>query len=143
MNQINGLPPRDEQALREIYNLHSAALLGIINNIVQEEKAAELVLEEMFIKIWQDGDSYEDGYQRLFSWLSIKARAAAHNHINTREKINAREKINTKNPDINLPEVFDLIFFKGLSQAAAAEQLNVPVEHVRRDLRNKVLLMRS
>jgi RNA polymerase sigma-70 factor (ECF subfamily) len=137
MNQINGLPPRDEQTLREIYNLHSGALLGIINTIVQDEKAAELVLEEMFIKIWQDADSYEGGYQRLFSWLSIRARAAANHHIATREKINSNDS------SVNLPEVFDLIYFKGLSQAAAAEQLNIPVEHIRRDLRNKVLLMRS
>jgi DNA-directed RNA polymerase specialized sigma24 family protein len=143
MNQINGLPPRDEQTLREIYNLHSAALLGIINTIVQDEKAAELVLEEMFIKIWQDADSYKEGYQRLFSWLSIKARAAAHNHINTKEKINAKENLNVKDHDFNLPEVFDLIYFKGLSQCAAAEKLNIPLEHIRRDLRNKVLSMRS
>ncbi|RZL09236.1 MAG: hypothetical protein EOO89_21875 [Pedobacter sp.] len=139
MNQINSLSVRDEESFIKMFNLYSPALLGIITGITNDQVASEAILEEMFVKIWEQPSLQNEGYQRLFSWLSILAREAALEHQNKLIKsIAGREDI-----DLQLPVLLDLIYFQGLSQAAAAEKLNIPLSQVKSELRNCVLATRS
>ena len=139
MNQINSLGVRDEESFIKMFNLYSPALLGIITGIAHDQVASEAILEEMFVKIWEQPSLQNEGYQRLFSWLSILAREAALEHQNKSIKsIEGREDI-----DLQLPVLLDLIYFQGLSQAEAAEKLNIPLSQVKSELRNCVLATRS
>lgn len=139
MNQINSRSVRDEESFIKIFNLYSPALLGIITGITHDHVASESILEEMFVKIWQQPSLHHEGYQRVFSWLSILAREAATAHLNASNKSTSA----IVNIDAKLPLILDLMYFQGLSQAAAAEKLNIPVEQVKRELRNCVLTSRS
>lgn len=139
MNQINSLSVRDEGSFIKIFNLYSPALLGIITGITHDQVASESILEEMFVKIWQQPSLHHEGYQRVFSWLSILAREAAIEHLNKFHKSTAA----IENIDSQIPLVLDLIYLQGLSQAAAAEKLNIPIEQVKSELRNCVLATRS
>lgn len=139
MNQIYGTIVLDEETFIKIYNLHSPALLGIINRIVQNDEVAESILEDMFIKIWERSTLQHEGYQRLFSWLSIVAKEAALEHSNKSLKITSK----IENTDSNLPAILDLIYYQGLSQSAVAEKLNIPLDQVRIELRSCVMAARN
>lgn len=139
MNQINGLVVQEEETFLKIYTLHSAALLGIINGIVKDKEVAESILEEVFVTIWQQSRLKHQGYQRLFSWLSIVARQAAQEYINKSTKNTAK----FANSSSNLPAILDLIYYQGLSQSAAAEKLNIPLAQVRSELRSCIMATRN
>lgn len=85
---IEKLGRRDPQAFQWLYDQYSAALYGVLLKIVQEEEQAEDLLQEAFIKIWNNLDAYDATKGRLFTWLlnitrntaidSIRASKAAH-----------------------------------------------------------------
>lgn len=139
MNQINGFGVQDEETFLKIYTLHSAALLGIINGIVKDKEVAESILEEVFVEIWQQSRLKPEGYQRIFSWLSIVAREAALEYVN--KSIKDPAEVLTSNS--NLPAILDLIYYQGLSQSAAAEKLNIPLAQVRSELRSCIMATRN
>jgi RNA polymerase sigma-70 factor (ECF subfamily) len=43
-----------------IYDMYSKSLFSVINVLVRIEKKAEDVLQDVFVKIWKNIDSYND-----------------------------------------------------------------------------------
>jgi DNA-directed RNA polymerase specialized sigma24 family protein len=139
MNQIDTFSVRDEESFVTTFNLYSPALLGIINGITHDQVASESILEEMFVKLWEQQNLQHEGYQRLFSWLSIVAREAALEHLNNSPQRSAT----AENSDSKIPKLLDLIYYQGLSQAGAAEKLNLTLAQARSELRSCVLATRD
>src|SRR5687768_12096768 len=54
---VSKLKSRDTVAIQALYDMYSAALLGVISRIVQPSEAAEDLLQETFIKIWNAVES--------------------------------------------------------------------------------------
>lgn len=84
----------DKQALQDLYTLTSAKTLGIITRIVSEKYEAEDVLQEVFIKIWQQCNQYSHSGS-AWGWICILTRNCsldrlrklkAHPHISTDDK---------------------------------------------------------
>lgn len=66
----------DKQALSALYNIAGGKLLGIIVRIVVDRSEAEEVLQEVFIKLWQQKKPLpKEG--SAWPWLCVVARNAA------------------------------------------------------------------
>jgi RNA polymerase sigma factor (sigma-70 family) len=68
---------RDEAAYRWLYTHYSAALYGVLLKVVREEAQAQDLLQEVFIKIWNNLGSYDTQKGRLFTWMLNIARNTA------------------------------------------------------------------
>jgi RNA polymerase sigma-70 factor (ECF subfamily) len=66
----------DARALERLYELHSRGVYSLAMRLLGDSAAAEEVVQETFVKLWRQPDSYRPGRGRLFPWLL----GVAHHH---------------------------------------------------------------
>lgn len=64
----------DQRAFAELYRLTSAHLYAVALRILRESAAAEEVLQESFISIWNHAGSYVAAKSQPFTWLTSIVR---------------------------------------------------------------------
>jgi RNA polymerase sigma-70 factor (ECF subfamily) len=74
---IRRLQARDPEALEELYDRYSPMTFGIIRRIAGDTAAAEDLLQEVFLKIWERAQSFEREKGTLGTWLIALARNRA------------------------------------------------------------------
>ncbi len=140
-----------------------------MHRIVQHEKAAEEVLQDTFIKIWDNIESYDAKKGRLFTWMLNIARNLAIDKTRSKEFSHNRktDSINTSVPIvssdmqveqqirdhglINLlqhlsPEqkiIVHLIYFKGYTHSEVAKEFDIPLGTVKTRLRAALIKLRK
>lgn len=67
----------DESAFAELYDSYSAMLYGIITRIVSDQEDAANLLQDCFIKIWRNIESFDPTKGRFATWLINVARNTA------------------------------------------------------------------
>ena len=166
---VRALKDRDKIAIQALYDMYSAALLGVIFRIVQHSEIAEDLLQDTFVKIWHSAENYDSTKGRLFTWMINIARNLAIDKIRSKDFRNA-----SKNQDIEnnvdfidqqrkvtfnadtmglkdmvtalKPEfksVLDMVYFKGYTHVEAAEELNLPLGTVKTRVRMAILELRK
>lgn len=75
---------RDANALEELYDLYKRLLFGMVISIVKKREEAEDVLQEIFIKIWNKADSFNEDRGNVYSWIVTLARNKAIDRIRSR-----------------------------------------------------------
>lgn len=157
---------RDESGLSYLYQHYSASLNGLILNIVGSEHLAEEVLQQTFLKIWDNIAGYDSTKATLFTWMARIARnnaidkirlkrhqnnqltdslSPAHDQANVVHLSNANidtEKLLNK-IDIKYRSVLDCIYLQGYSQNEAAKKLNLPLGTVKTRVRKAVMILRE
>ncbi|HEX8460116.1 MAG TPA: sigma factor, partial [Segetibacter sp.] len=68
------LKQRDESAFNYLYDHYSGSLYSIILNIVPDRELANDLLQEIFVKIWRQIETYDSSKGRLFTWMLNIAR---------------------------------------------------------------------
>lgn len=67
---------QDKLALQKLYTLTATKLLGLITRIVNDRHEAEDILQEVFVKIWQQAHQY-NGSGSAWGWICVLARHRA------------------------------------------------------------------
>lgn len=163
---VKRLRNRDVTALDYLYDHYSAALFGIIQRTLNNREMAEETLHDVFIKVWNQIDKYDESKGTLFTWMYRIARNQA---IDTRRSrdFKAAEKSNDidnyvtvfeqddrKEDYIGLSEVLHslgdmckklihLNFFMGYSHAEISENENMPLGSVKTKLRTCLKTIRT
>lgn len=160
---------KDERAFTLLYDMYSKSLFGVISNLIKDQEEAEDVLQDVFVKIWKNIDSYNEEKGRLHTWMvnitrntSIdKLRSKGYNnsqknlsadnfvHLlddNTRltnkiDSIGIREFVKKLKP--KCIKIIDLLFFKGYTQQEASEELEIPLGTVKTQNRNCINELRN
>lgn len=166
---ISRLFKKDQQAFSYLYDNYAAALNGVIYRIVQDESIAEDILQEAFIKIWNNFASYDKTKGKLFTWIINIARNLAIDHTRSKGFKNQQKNLEVDkivgyidskkstlfNPDqIGLKtmleklkpeqrEILDLVYFGGYTQAEVAGELNIPLGTVKTRIRMALIQLRS
>ena len=143
----------NEKAFSRIYSMYSEAINGIIYSIVLDSDIAEEVLQDVFVKVWDNSKSYDINKGRFFTWLLNIARNAAIDTTRSKSFKNSKknlsnanfvdilsgsDSLNRKTNAIGLRkyvdalkpmciEIINLLFFKGFTQADAAKTLDIPL----------------
>ncbi|GHA32748.1 RNA polymerase sigma factor SigK [Salinimicrobium marinum] len=154
---IAQLQSGNQKAFERIYQLYSKSIYGIIYNIVRDEKVSEEILQDVFLKIWNNASSYDHDKGRFFTWILNIARNASidkrrsrdfnDNRLNLKSDhfvdiLEARSNISGKMDAIGLQKyidilgpvckkLIDLLFFKGFTQKESAEELQIPLGTVK------------
>lgn len=147
------LRSRDQRAFTILYDNYSAALYGVILKVVRDEDTAADVLQDSFIKVWRNIDSYTSTKGSLFTWLLNVSRNTAIDKIRSQDyqqsqqnqpiessvsMVDRSAQIETQVDAIGLRKVIDtlrpeyrtlieLIYFQGYTQAEVSEELGVPL----------------
>ena len=74
---LHDVARRDRAALRQVYDLTSAKLFGICLRISNDRTAAEDILQEVYIKIWNRAGRFDATRASPVTWLCAIARNAA------------------------------------------------------------------
>jgi len=160
------LKSKSRKAFEYLYDNYSPALYGVIFNVLRNEEASNDALQEVFVKIWNNFDSYDPIKSRLYTWMLNIARNHAIDRL--RSKSTADRKDLKKDKDFverqQQPEQFvegiglrklidhleedqkvviDLLYFQGFTQAEAAEELNIPLGTVKSRVRIAIHKLRK
>ncbi len=147
----------NQRAFERIYELYSESIFGIIYSIVNDEKVAEEILQDVFMKIWENASSYNSDKGRFFTWILNIARNASIDQLRSKSHKNKQKNLKAENfvdilesssnfsgktdaigikKYINIlkpvcKKLIDLLFFKGYTQKETAEQLEMPLGTVK------------
>lgn len=161
---INLLQSGSEKAFEKIYTMYSQSLYGIIFNIIRDETVSEEILQDVFLKIWNNASSYDPEKGRFFTWILNIARNASIDRLRSKDFKNRNSHLKTENftevlesktntagkldaiglqkyVDILEPmckKLIDLLFFKGFTQKESAEELQIPLGTVK--TRNRICI---
>ncbi len=145
--------------------MYSAALYGVVLQIVKVEETAEDVLQEAFVKIWNSFPSYDESKGRLFTWMINICRNLAIDKIRSKQhRVSLRTKEIPTSPradfgaDAFRPEhigvreitqnlspeqkqVIDLMYFEGMTQSEIAEEFGIPLGTVKTRARSAIKVL--
>jgi RNA polymerase sigma-70 factor, ECF subfamily len=75
----------DQRAFAELYRLTSAHLYAVALRILRESAAAEEVLQESFVSVWNHAGSYVAAKSQPFTWLTSIVRNRCLDQLRRRE----------------------------------------------------------
>jgi RNA polymerase sigma factor (sigma-70 family) len=161
------LKSKSRKAFEYLYDNYSPALFGVILNVLHSQEESNDALQEVFVKIWNNFDSYDPEKSRLYTWMLNVARNHAIDRL--RSKNIAQRKDLAKDKDYvsqygagpppftdgiglrklveHLEEeqkiIIDLLYFKGFTQVEAAQELNIPLGTVKSRVRLGIQKLRK
>ncbi|MBT8252482.1 MAG: sigma-70 family RNA polymerase sigma factor [Flavobacteriaceae bacterium] len=155
---VSLLKESDQRAMPLLYENYSDTLYGVIYKVTKDQAMAEDALQETFIKIWRFAHKYDASKAKLFTWLYRIARNTAIDKLRSHNLKFEREiQINDSNvykipvmslnqDAIDLKEhvatldtkyqiVLRALFFEGMTQQEASEELDIPLGTVKSRLK--------
>jgi RNA polymerase sigma-70 factor (ECF subfamily) len=163
------LQNRDQQAFSYLYDNYAAALNGIIYRMVEDRELAEDILQEAFVKIWNNFSSYDTGKGRLFTWMLNIARNLTIDTLRSKgykkqAKISSDENsVGNLSDDGKIAERFDamgirkhlaslkpeqrsiidLAYFNGYTQEEISKEMGIPLGTVKTRMRAAIIELRK
>ncbi|MCP5893875.1 sigma-70 family RNA polymerase sigma factor, partial [Klebsiella pneumoniae] len=81
------------KAFTLLYDMYSKSLYGIIFNLLKDKEESEDVLQEVFVKIWKNIDSYNDSKGRFFTWILNIARNSSIDRLRSKSHNNSLKNL--------------------------------------------------
>lgn len=148
----------DKKALDLLYEYYSDSLYGVILKVVSDEELAQDALQETFVKVWKNSKKYDSKKAKLFTWLYRIAKNTAIDKLRSfNNRFEKEVQIDKSNvyilPTANLnQDVIDLrshvarldekyqivlkaLFFEGMTQQEASEELEIPLGTIKSRLK--------
>ncbi|WP_372753954.1 RNA polymerase sigma factor [Mariniflexile sp.] len=148
----------DKKAITLLYDNYADSLYGVIKKIIADDDTAQDVLQESFIKIWRYAKKYDSDKAKLFTWLYRIAYNTAIDKVRSQKNKDGKEvqidkstvyKISADelNQDVmdmqkhlgSLDEKYQIVlnalFFEGMTQQEASEELDIPLGTIKSRLK--------
>ena len=160
---------KDDKAFTTLYEMYSKNVFGIIYNLLKDKEEAEDVLQEVFIKIWKNIDTYNESKGRLYTWIVNIARNATIDKLRSKGYNNS-QKNSTMDNFVNILDdnsrfinkidsigissfisklkpkciaIIELLFYKGYTQQEASDELEIPLGTIKTQNRNCINDLRN
>lgn len=163
------LQRRNQQAFAYLYDNYAAALNGIIFRLVEDKELAEDILQEAFIKIWNNFSNYDTTKGRLFTWMlnltrnltidTLRSKGykkqskissdenSVSNYADTNATLEKFDGIGIRKQLSNLkPEqrsIIDMAYFNGYTQDEISKEMGIPLGTVKTRMRSAILELRK
>lgn len=145
---ITDLQNGDSRALSALYDNYSGALYGVIIRMCKDEALSQDLLQETFVKIWKNCNSYNPEKGKFYTWAYRIARNTTLNAIRNPSKLIQIEdlsvytnKAEDEKPDIDLTALngsmkkledhhqraLELVYFQGLTHREAHQEMDIPL----------------
>ncbi|WP_406683029.1 RNA polymerase sigma factor [Seonamhaeicola sp. MEBiC1930] len=148
----------DKKAISLLYENYSDSLYGVIKKIITDDEIAQDVLQESFVKIWRYSKKYDASKAKLFTWLyriayntaidkvrSFKNKKGKEVQIETsvvytftadsinQDVLDIKKHLNTLDEKYQI--VINALFFEGMTQQEASDELNIPLGTIKSRLK--------
>jgi RNA polymerase sigma-70 factor (ECF subfamily) len=162
----------DADAFSRLYERTSRVLFALARQILRNDTAAEDLLQDVYVQVWDRARSFDESLGRPITWLMTLTRNRALDRIRSSQRfermIQAAEEETELAEAANVgsePEMdaeqrrlifealrslsaeqrqaLDMAFFGGLTQAEIAEKLNVPLGTIKARIRRGMIQMRD
>lgn len=166
---VSLLQNKDVVAFSYLYDNYSAALFGIIYKMVENKELAEDILQEVFVKIWNNFSNYNSSKGRLFTWMlnitrnlvidtlrskSYKKQVKIQGYENSVDNfienstgtgqfdsLGIRRHLTRLKDDQK--QIIDLAYFSGFTQEEIAKHLSIPLGTVKTRMRTAIMELRK
>ena len=165
-NVIASLQNGDSDALSILYDNYGGALYGVIFRIVRTPSSANELLQDTFLKIWQNRNTYNPQTARLYTWMSTIARNLSINYVNSKDykqqaKVQGADNLVYLHDKTHMPvealdikgnvchlenkyqEVIEYIYFRGYTHQEMSDELNMPLGTVKSRLKIAIRELRK
>lgn len=169
---VGRLQRRDPQALAELYDRYGRIAYGLIHRVVRNAAAAEDLVQETFLRVWNRVHGFDPAKGTLGPWVLTVARNRAIDYLRSvdgRMAQSAFEIEKMEQPSVfndfereimnidrvkllkeafqkltpNQREVLELAYYEGLSQTEMAERLKQPLGTVKTWVRTALKTLRE
>ena len=163
------LQRRDQKAFSYLYDNYCGALNGIICRMVDDTQLTEDILQEAFLKIWNNFSQYDSSKGRLFTWMINLTRNLTIDTLRSKgfkkqQKISRDENSVSNFHDKNTgadkfdtmglrqqvarlkPEqksIIDLAYFNGYTQEEISKEMGIPLGTVKTRMRSAMMELRK
>ncbi len=151
---------QDEQGIEFLYHRYGRYVYGFICQIIKLEDFAEIVLQDTFLKVWNNINSFDAEKGVLLTWMVRIARNTAIDMIRSKnysqmirlvsldnlhsckksttisisvDTIDVRSKV--AKLDAKSSVILNLIYFEGYTSSEVAKELNIPLGTVKSRIR--------
>ena len=160
---------KDEKAFSELYSMYSDSIHGVVYNIVRDNDIATEVMQDVFIKAWDNCETYSSKKGRFFTWILNIARNAAIDKTRSKAFKNSKKNLNSdffvdilesshslddKTDAIGIKKfvtklgkkckaIIEFLYFRGYTQKETSEELDIPLGTVKTRNRNCIKDLRE
>ncbi len=162
------LQTRSEGGFSYLYDHYSNALYGLLLQMTAQPEPAADLLQEVFVKIWNNIEKYDPAIARLYTWMIQITRNTALDYLKSKQH---RNSLRNQTPTdavyeseafavwptsdyIGLRKVLDeldgdkktlveLAYYKGYTQEEISRSLGIPLGTVKTRLRAAFVLLRT
>lgn len=156
---------KDAEALECVYDRYERAVYSFAYRIVQDTMAAEEVVQELFLRVWNHAERYDQSQGKLSTWMFTITRNIAVDMLrrkssrapvdptkdetlrgipdtkaNTEEQVTLnweRQRIKEAMNELreDQKQVIESIYFQGLTQHEVSERYSIPLGTVKSRVR--------
>ncbi len=161
------LKQRHESAFNYLYEHYSGSLFSVIVSIIPDRDLANDLLQEVFVKIWRQIESYDNTKGRLFTWMLNVARNASIDSIRSKKYQQSQQNreltenvihevgsTETNTDKIGLRKIVhklkdeyrvlvQLAYFEGYTQDEISKMLKIPLGTVKTRLRSALIQLKE
>ncbi len=145
---ISQLKKGNTKALSTVYDNYSGALYGVILRMCKNEAQAQDLLQEVFLKIWNNANSYDPAKGKFYTWAYRIARNITLNALRNPSNLIQNEDLSVysnkpeeetidldfvklngsiKQLESHHQKALELVYFNGLTHREAHQQMGVPL----------------
>lgn len=160
---LRRLRNREPDALVELYRLHKRRVFSLIYHMVKSRAAAEEILQDTFMRLWERSHLYNSEKGALQSWLLMVARNCSLDYLRKESVRTARHVSLLRNPadledfagearrstveleqavkkalaalPVEQRTVIEMAYFEGLTQEELAERTRRPLGTIKSQIR--------
>lgn len=160
----------DEAAFERLYVATRAKLFGVVFRILRRQDLAEEVVQEAYVKIWNNAGQFNPAMASPVTWMVSIARNRAIDVVRKRSEVSIEEEPGAMNVASDMPDplarremtedlkrVLDCIsgldqqrqklvllaYYNGWSREQLAEKFNTPLNTVKTWLRRSMIEIRE
>lgn len=163
------LRQKSRQGFDYLYKQYAGALYGIVCRVIADEETARDVLQEVFVKIWNNIDKFDAAKGRLYTWMLNLARNTAIDKLRSKgEKMQGKiqtgedvvykqeQQLRTEQTTDTIglkaivaemqPEyktIVELAYFKGYTLDEISKAMDIPLGTVKTRMRKAISMLRQ
>ena len=161
-----GVQSGDEQAMAALFDRYSRVVYSVSLRVLRDPASAEDVLQEVFLQIWRNPDSFAATRGGLGGWLAVVARNRSIDVLRRKRPTEVVDEMSLPS-NFNLAEeseravmverarmvmqgmppeqrkTLEMAFFEGLTHAEIAEMTGDPLGTVKTRIRSALATLRK
>lgn len=163
------LKQQSREAFNYLYKQYAGVLFGVIKKVCYDEQTSQDVLQEVFVKIWNNIAQYDAAKGRIYTWMINIARNAAIDKLRSKgeimkgkihtgddvvnnvgngmkteqatDTIGLRKVVDTLKPEYKV--IVDLAYFSGYTLDEISKTLEIPLGTVKTRMRHAIQQLRA